>query len=241
MDHDLAGLAERPGMKFTLPQIKCYMRQLLEGLAFCHLNNVLHRDIKGANLLIDNNGLMKLADFGLARPYGCIQQEEANALTNNVITLWYRPPELLLGSTKYGPEVDMWSVGCILAEMLVQKPILPGKTEIEQLDRIYHLVGSPTKENWPEHSEFQNWKTMPHPEKRIDSQLANRFSRLPRDAYTLLEHLLVLNPARRISAAEALDSDWFWNDPLPCDPASLPKYEASHEWQTKRRRMSTQA
>lgn len=124
MDHDLTGLADRPGLRFTIPQIKCYMKQLLTGLHYCHINQVLHRDIKGSNLLIDNEGNLKLADFGLARSFS--GDHNAN-LTNRVITLWYRPPELLLGATKYGPAVDMWSVGCIFAELLYGKPILLGK------------------------------------------------------------------------------------------------------------------
>lgn len=127
MDHDLTGLADRPGMRFSVPQIKCYMRQLLTGLHYCHVNQVLHRDIKGSNLLIDNKGNLKLADFGLARSFS--NDHNAN-LTNRVITLWYRPPELLLGTTKYGPAVDMWSVGCIFAELLHGKPIFPGKDEV---------------------------------------------------------------------------------------------------------------
>jgi len=127
MDHDLTGLSDRPGMRFTIPQIKCYMKQLLLGLHYCHINQVLHRDIKGSNLLIDNHGILKLADFGLARSYS---YDHTAHLTNRVITLWYRPPELLLGSTKYGPAVDMWSVGCIFAELLYGKPILPGKNEV---------------------------------------------------------------------------------------------------------------
>lgn len=98
------------------------MKQLLTGLYYCHRNNILHRDIKGSNLLIDNNGILKLADFGLAR--SCAT-ETARTLTNRVITLWYRPPELLLGTQAYGPAVDMWSAGCIFAELLHGKPILP--------------------------------------------------------------------------------------------------------------------
>eukprot|EP00253_Pinus_taeda_P016678 PITA_16678 len=128
MDHDLTGLAERPGMRFSVPQIKCYMKQLLIGLHYCHINQVLHRDIKGSNMLIDNNGILKLADFGLARSF-CSDQN--GNLTNRVITLWYRSPELLLSSTKYGPAVDVWSVGCIFAELLYGKPILPGKNEVK--------------------------------------------------------------------------------------------------------------
>ncbi|XP_066353019.1 cyclin-dependent kinase C-2-like isoform X1 [Miscanthus floridulus] len=102
-------------MRFTVPQIKCFMRQLLTGLHYCHVNQVLNRDIKGSNLLIDNEGNLKLADFGLARSFS---SDHIGNLTSGVSTLWHRPPELLLGSTKYGPAVDMWSVGCILVELL---------------------------------------------------------------------------------------------------------------------------
>ncbi|KAL5982188.1 Cyclin-dependent kinase C-2 [Asimina triloba] len=175
MDHDLTGLADRPGMRFSVPQIKCYMRQLLTGLHYCHVNQVLHRDIKGSNLLIDNEGNLKLADFGLARSFS---NDHSGNLTNRVITLWYRPPELLLGSTKYGPSVDMWSVGCIFAELLHGKPILTGKNEFayrpnpcsghpifilvvhgqlaasshwlqDQLNKIFELCGFPDEVNWP--------------------------------------------------------------------------------------------
>ncbi|RWV89265.1 hypothetical protein BHE74_00037748 [Ensete ventricosum] len=127
MEHDLAGLAARPGPKFTEPQVKCYMQQLLEGLAHCHSRGILHRDIKGSNLLIDNNGILKIADFGLATLFNPYQKQ---SLTSRVVTLWYRPPELLLGATEYGVAVDLWSSGCILAELLAGKPIMPGRTEV---------------------------------------------------------------------------------------------------------------
>ncbi|KAL5701597.1 [pyruvate dehydrogenase (acetyl-transferring)] kinase [Ranunculus cassubicifolius] len=106
MEHDLAGLASFPGQKFTEAQVKCYMQQLLRGLDHCHSRGVLHRDIKGSNLLIDNSGIFR------------------------VVTLWYRPPELLLGATHYGISVDLWSTGCILAELYAGKPIIPGRTEV---------------------------------------------------------------------------------------------------------------
>ncbi|XP_043706887.1 probable serine/threonine-protein kinase At1g54610 isoform X3 [Telopea speciosissima] len=126
MEHDLAGLAACPGIKFTEPQVKCYMKQLLSGLEHCHNQGVLHRDIKGSNLLLDNEGVLKLADFGLAAFYGL---DHRQPMTSRVVTLWYRPPELLLGATYYGVGVDLWSAGCIFAELLAGKPIMPGRTE----------------------------------------------------------------------------------------------------------------
>lgn len=108
-------------------QVKCYMKQLLSGLEHCHNNGVLHRDIKGSNLLIDNDGILKIADFGLATFYDPGLKQP---MTSRVVTLWYRPPELLLGATYYGVGVDLWSAGCILAELLAGKPIMPGRTEV---------------------------------------------------------------------------------------------------------------
>lgn len=111
-------------------QVKCLLLQLLSGLDYCHSNGVLHRDMKGSNLLIDSNGVLKIADFGLATFYDPDNQQP---LTSRVATLWYRPPELLLGVTKYGVAVDMWSTGCIIAELLAGKPIMPGRTEVQAL------------------------------------------------------------------------------------------------------------
>lgn len=111
-------------------QIKCYMQQLLRGLEHCHSHGILHRDIKGSNLLIDNYGNLKIADFGLATFF---RPRQKQPLTSRVVTLWYRPPELLLGSTDYGVAVDLWSSGCILAELFAGKPIMPGRTEVRFL------------------------------------------------------------------------------------------------------------
>eukprot|EP00256_Glycine_max_P060611 XP_014629497.1 probable serine/threonine-protein kinase At1g54610 isoform X4 [Glycine max] len=126
MEHDLAGLAASPGIRFTEPQVKCYMHQLLSGLEHCHNRHVLHRDIKGSNLLIDNEGTLKIADFGLASIF---DPNHKHPMTSRVVTLWYRPPELLLGATDYSVGVDLWSAGCILGELLAGKPIMPGRTE----------------------------------------------------------------------------------------------------------------
>ncbi|KAK3249619.1 hypothetical protein CYMTET_40962 [Cymbomonas tetramitiformis] len=237
MDHDLTGLQDRPGIKFSVPQIKCYMKQLLTGLHYCHKNNVLHRDIKGSNLLIDNKGILKLADFGLARPW---TSENANALTNRVITLWYRPPELLLGAQKYGPEIDMWSVGCIFAELLLGKAILAGKNEMEQVQCIFKLCGSPTEENWPG-AEKLRFYHMFKPEKPLRRRLNEQFKNLPGDALELIDKLLTLDPKNRLTAEQALLHDYFVNEPRPCEPGVLPQYEASHEFPMKKKRHAQRA
>lgn len=130
MDHDMTGLLERSmreGPRFTLPQIKCYVQQLFRGLALLAQNDVLHRDLKNSNLLIDNSGALKIGDFGLARFFrrGARDTETAR-MTNRVITLWYRPPELFLGTERYGTEIDVWSAGCIMAELIIGKALFTG-------------------------------------------------------------------------------------------------------------------
>ncbi|KAF9623644.1 hypothetical protein IFM89_003676 [Coptis chinensis] len=176
MDHDLTGLSDRPGMRFTVPQIKCYMRQLLTGLHYCHVNQVLHRDIKGSNLLIDNEGNLKLADFGLARSFS---NDHNGNLTNRVITT----------------------------------------------DEV----------NWPGVSKIP-WYNNFKPSRPMKRRVRETYKHFDRHALELLERMLTLDPSQRISAKDALDAEYFWTDPLPCDPKSLPKYESSHEFQTKKKR-----
>uniref|UniRef100_A0A2K6UDW9 mitogen-activated protein kinase n=1 Tax=Saimiri boliviensis boliviensis TaxID=39432 RepID=A0A2K6UDW9_SAIBB len=133
MDHDLMGLLESGLVHFNENHIKSFMRQLMEGLDYCHKKNFLHRDIKCSNILLNNRGQIKLADFGLARLYS---SEESRPYTNKVITLWYRPPELLLGEERYTPAIDVWSCGCILGELFTKKPIFQANQELAQLELI---------------------------------------------------------------------------------------------------------
>eukprot|EP01129_Flabellula_baltica_P013812 TRINITY_DN6495_c0_g1_i2.p1 TRINITY_DN6495_c0_g1~~TRINITY_DN6495_c0_g1_i2.p1 ORF type:complete len:445 (+),score=64.19 TRINITY_DN6495_c0_g1_i2:6-1340(+) len=165
-DHDLAGLLKALGDKdewLSEPEVKCYMFQLLKGLQFLHENNILHRDIKASNLLINNDGVLKIADFGLARPI----YESQGRYTIQIITLWYRPPEIFLGQEEYGIKVDMWSVGCILGHMLVRKPLIHGGNEMEVLERIYQVLGTPNPDIWhgfdklPRTNQFQFKKIYP--------------------------------------------------------------------------------
>jgi len=236
-DHDLTGLTDA-GQKFTVPQIKCYMKQLLEGLAYCHSQKVLHRDIKGSNLLISNDGQLKLADFGLARPFDTDQQRP---YTNRVITLWYRPPELLLGATMYGPAIDMWSAGCIFAELLMRKPILPGKNEFEQIDLIFKLLGTPDEQSWPGCKALQYYDMiLSQTPRKYQSRFEEKFASLDSTAKDLLRKLLHMDPDKRITADAALDHDYFWSDPAPATPDQLPKYPPSHEFTAKKRRLAGQ-
>lgn len=230
MEHDLAGLASFPGLKLTEPQVKCYMQQLLRGLEHCHSRHILHRDIKGSNLLIDNRGILKIADFGLASFF---DPEQRHPLTSRVVTLWYRPPELLLGATNYGVAVDLWSTGCILSELYAGKPIMPGRTEVEQLHKIFKLCGSPSEDYWRK-------SKLPHatifkPQHPYPRRVTDTFKDFPSPALALVDVLLSVDPAERRTASSALQSEFFTTKPYACNPSSLPRYPPSKEYDAKRR------
>ncbi|XP_066331803.1 probable serine/threonine-protein kinase At1g54610 [Miscanthus floridulus] len=230
MEHDLAGLAALSGQRFTEPQVKCFMRQILEGLRHCHARGVLHRDIKGSNLLIGDNGVLRIADFGLATFF---DPGKTQPMTSRVVTLWYRPPELLLGATEYGVAVDLWSTGCILAELLAGKPIMPGQTEIEQLHKIFKLCGSPSEDYWAK-AKLPD-VTLFKPQRPYRRKIAETFKDFPPTALALLDTLLAIEPSARGTVASALDSEFFRTKPLACDPASLPKYPPCKEYDAKLR------
>ncbi|KAF5946034.1 hypothetical protein HYC85_016262 [Camellia sinensis] len=230
MEHDLAGLAASPDIKFTEAQVKCYMHQLLSGLEHCHNRGVLHRDIKGSNLLIDNGGMLKIADFGLAT---IVNPNHKHPLTSRVVTLWYRAPELLLGATDYSVGIDLWSAGCILAELLAGKPIMPGRTEVEQLHKIYKLCGSPSDEYWKK-SKLPN-ATLFKPRDPYKRCVSETFKNFPPSALPLIENLLAIDPAERETATDALRSEFFTTEPHACDPSSLPQYPPTKEMDAKRR------
>lgn len=230
MEHDLTGLASLPGVKFTESQVKCYMQQLLSGLDHCHSRGVLHRDIKGSNLLIDNDGILKIADFGLASFFN---NHENVPLTSRVVTLWYRPPELLLGATHYGVAVDLWSTGCILGELYAGKPIMPGRTEVEQLHKIFKLCGSPSDDYWRQ-SKLRHSAVF-KPTQPYRRRIEDTFKDVPSVAIRLMETLLAIDPSQRGSALFALKSEFFTTKPHACDPSSLPKYPPSKEIDAKLR------
>ncbi|KAI8913647.1 kinase-like domain-containing protein [Gorgonomyces haynaldii] len=221
MDHDLAGLLENPQVRFNPSQIKSYMRQLLRGVRYLHDNYILHRDMKCANILIDNLGHLKLADFGLARTY----PKEDGKLTNLVVTRWYRPPELFLGETKYSTKVDIWGVGCVFGEMLKRRPIMAAGTEAGQLDKIFELCGTPDEKIWPGLSKLpliqKGTVTLPFPNK-MERAIEKKFStqHYHRHTVNFLESLLQLDPDKRPSADRALDHRYFSYKPRPAEPGT---------------------
>lgn len=238
-EHDLAGLLSNTNVKFSLGEIKSVIKQLLNGLYYIHSNKVLHRDMKAANILITKAGVLKLADFGLARAFSLPKGDAPNRYTNRVVTLWYRPPELLLGERNYGPAIDLWGAGCIMAEMWTRSPIMQGNTEQHQLTLISHLCGSITSAVWPglEKLELSNTLELPKGHKR---KVKDRLRSYVKDqqALDLIDKLLNIDPKRRMDAAIALDHDFFWSDPMPC---SLERMLSTHtqsmfEYLTPRRR-----
>ncbi|KAK8607020.1 hypothetical protein V6N13_052771 [Hibiscus sabdariffa] len=215
MQSDLTKVISRPGERLTEPQIKCYMQQLLSGLAHCHERGILHRDIKGANLLIDRNGVLKIADFGLANIFN---PKPKRPLTSRVVTLWYRAPELLLGSTDYGVGIDLWSAGCLLAEMFTGRPIMPGRTEVEQLHRIFKLCGSPSEDYWKKMKLPASFR----PPQHYKPGYQESFGDFPSSSFELLVMLLNLDPSYRGTADSALQSEFFSSIPVACDLSDLP-------------------
>lgn len=249
MDHDLMGLMDTANMNFKLSEIKCFSKQLLSGLHYCHKRNIMHRDIKGSNLLINNRGTLKLGDFGLSRSFN--EKDINYRYTNRVVTLWYRPPELLLGAVVYGPAIDIWGVGCIMAELLTKRALFPGKNERDQMDKVFGVCGTPTEEVWPGCASLPYYNMVQTDQVKPD-RLKQHFASFRHKpvapgstpivvddaSVDLLRKMLTMDPAKRINAADALDHDWFWSDPMPCDPTSLnvSRYPSSHEFITKKRR-----
>ncbi|KAK7340588.1 hypothetical protein VNO77_21295 [Canavalia gladiata] len=230
MEHDLAGLISTPDIRFTESQIKCYMRQLLSGLEHCHVRGIMHRDIKVSNILVNNEGILKIGDFGLANT---VSPNSKQPLTSRVVTLWYRPPELLMGSTNYGVSVDLWSVGCVFAELFMGKPVLKGRTEVEQLHKIFKLCGSPPDEFWKQSK--LPLGSMFKPQTKYESSFRERCKGFPVTAVKLLESLLSIDPSKRGTASSALMSEYFSTKPYACNPSILPKYPPKKEMDAKNR------
>lgn len=184
--------------------IKSFLFQLLSGINYCHKNRVLHRDLKPQNLLINiQHGQLKLADFGLARAFGI----PVRSLTHEVVTLWYRSPDVLMGSKHYSTSVDMWSIGCIFAEMVTGRPLFPGTSEKDQLLKIFVLLGTPSLASWPGQAKLPQYKNdFPVYEAR---DLAKLFPTLNKSGLDILRKFLRFDPDTRISAQEALAHPYF--------------------------------
>ena len=204
LDKDLKKYMEAVNGMMSPALVRSYLYQCCRGLAFCHARGVMHRDLKPQNLLVTRDGRLKLADFGLARAF-C---PPIRPLTHEVVTLWYRPPEILLGSQTYAPPVDVWAIGTIFVEMVTKRPLFPGDSEIDQLFKIFRQLGTPTEDVWPGvtqlqdwNSSFPIWRKAPYSKAVTDS--------LDAAGMDLLERFLMYNPKDRINAKESLNHPYF--------------------------------
>lgn len=220
-------------VQFTLSQVKCLARQLLEGLEYLHRNDIIHRDVKLQNILLTAKGVLKLADFGMSRPYS------RRPLTPGVVTIWYRSPELLLGTQHYTPSVDLWSAGLIIGELLLNEPVLPGETPIQQLALIVKLIGTPTRDDITALAdmgcpELVRWQREAMPSGRADN-LERRFRGVSSEGTVrFLAGLLRWYPRERWTASEALGKsrsraaadavDWWRESPRAADRELLPTF-----------------
>ena len=208
------------GVRYGAGDIKAWMGMLTRAVWFCHDNRVLHHDIKPNNLLIAADGDVKLADFGLARAFA----DPGRKMTANVITRWYRPPELLFGARHYSGAVDVWSVGLVFAELIIRAPFLPGNSEVEQIALICRQIGTPTEENWPGVTQLKEY-TVPSDIVPVWDRAAylGRFGSVGAEGVDLLVRTLALDPKKRITAREMLEHRWWRTDPRPTRKEDLPR------------------
>lgn len=208
LDLDLKRYMDEKGGKLEPTVIRHFMMQLLCGIDHCHQQHVLHRDLKPQNLLINRaQQKLKIADFGLARAFGI----PVKSFTNEVVTLWYRSPDVLLGSRNYSTPIDMWSAGCIFAEMYTGRPLFPGNSVKDELLRIFKILGTPNVQDFPGLAELPYWK----PEEFEQYQPMDLHAMLPEmdpTALDLLTQLLRFDPHQRLSAARAMRHQYFTSE-----------------------------
>eukprot|EP00475_Leptophrys_vorax_P032993 TRINITY_DN5153_c0_g1_i2.p1 TRINITY_DN5153_c0_g1~~TRINITY_DN5153_c0_g1_i2.p1 ORF type:complete len:303 (-),score=22.91 TRINITY_DN5153_c0_g1_i2:193-1101(-) len=192
-----------PGLPLEPQKVKNFMYQLCLGVSHCHSRGVMHRDLKPQNLLVDKEkGILKIADLGLGRAFTV----PLKSYTHEIVTLWYRAPEVLLGAIYYSTPVDMWSVGCIFAEMARRAPLFPGDSELQQLLHIFKILGTPNETVWPGVTKLKDWHDFPQ---WGPQNLAQLVPELDSHGIDLLEKCLKYDPAQRISAKDALNHQYF--------------------------------
>ncbi|CAM1508285.1 Fc.00g051330.m01.CDS01 [Cosmosporella sp. VM-42] len=233
LSHDLTGLLNHPSFKLDAAQKKHLAKQLFEGLDYLHTRGVLHRDIKAANILVSNEGILKLADFGLARFYAKRHQLD---YTNRVITIWYRSPELLLGETQYTAAVDIWSAACVMVEIFTRHAIFAGDgTELSQLNKIYDVLGTPNIQEWPALTDMA-WFELLRPTAKRKNVFAEKYQEKTTPAgFKLLAAMFHYDPVKRPSAAEVLQHAYFASEePLPRQAIELSSIDGDwHEFESK--------
>ncbi|MDN6572550.1 MAG: cyclin-dependent kinase family protein [Staphylococcus equorum] len=234
---DLEVLIKDTSIVFKPSDIKSWLLMTLRGIHHCHRNFILHRDLKPNNLLLAPDGELKIADFGLARSLGNADE----LLTSNVVTRWYRAPELLFGARHYTVAVDIWSIGIIFAELMLRTPYLPGKDDTDQIDVTFRALGTPTEQIWPNVSNLPLYNALrvyPPPSRQ---ELRNRFSAATEKALDLLILMTQLDPNRRCDLTQALLHEYFLEFPRATEPLQLPKKtngkEEDSEPENKKRKL----
>ncbi|KII61478.1 Cyclin-dependent kinase 10 [Thelohanellus kitauei] len=219
-EHDLATLIQHLPAPFSEPQIKNVALQIVQGLHFLHSHYIIHRDMKLSNILMNSYGSIKIADFGLARPF----TYPYKPMTPIVVTLWYRPPELLFGSDVHTPMIDMWGVGCIVAELYKNKPLFMGDTEISQILLIVETLGTPNDDIWEGFTSLPGAKSLNLPHQPYNT-IREKFQGASSDeGIGFLQGLLVYDPLKRLTSKKCLDHKYFTTDPLPIDPDLMPTF-----------------
>merc|ERR1712060_950187 len=210
LDQDLKKLLDMCDSGLDAATTKSFLYQLLRGIAYCHQHRVLHRDLKPQNLLINREGALKLADFGLARAFGI----PVRSYTHEVVTLWYRAPDVLMGSRKYSTPVDIWSVGCIFSEMVNARPLFPGTSDHDQLMKIFKILGTPNEQTWSSMIDLPEYKSdFPFYERQPFSTLHPEFEeKIATNGIDLLTSMLKYEPSQRITAKAALRHPFFAED-----------------------------
>ena len=203
LKHFMDETGRGPANPLPKSTVQNFMYQLLLGTAHLHKHGVMHRDLKPQNLLVDKaQNVLKIADLGLGRAFSV----PVKSYTHEIVTLWYRAPEVLLGGSHYSTPVDIWSVGCIFAEMARKQPLFPGDSELQQLLHIFKLLGTPNETVWPGVTKLRDWHEFPQWKAQ---DLAKIVPQLDKNGIDLLQQMLEFDPAKRIHATEALEHPYF--------------------------------
>ena len=242
VEHDLRTLQEDMDQPFLPSEVKTLLLQITSAVEYLHDHWILHRDLKTSNILMNNRGEIKLADFGMARHFG---DPPPPNLTQLVVTLWYRAPELILGAEKYDQAIDIWSLGCVFGELLKKDTLFPGKSELDQITKIFELCGLPSERSWPSFRRLPNVKALKLPINPAPSAtrsiVRTRFPMATNAGAELLDSILALNPASRPSASEVLAHRYFRDDPKPKASSMFPTFPSKAGLERRRKVLTPEA